>query len=753
MEVECFNCTSSGLIEFNELLQQPGVSDDLTEQVSQWITELIATFGDDFLQDQIDNLIYNAPKYCPHSDNLDPNAPPFQFNPAPVISTDDTVYLAYLLAIVIPLVFAVILIMGVRTTVHRRHRKWISGLPSERVFLIQQKQEKEDQFETELNEMTNSMFESTEVPLIARYLLPFIVVVNIGFFLSGHLSLGGRAMLDITIAGENFRVDNFYDFSIAQSTLDLWHAGGEELATLVLLFSGIWPYTKQLITLALWFLPPSVVSVSRRGTFLLWLDILAKWSMIDIFVLLITVAGFRIGAVSPNFSFLPEEFYNVQLVVIPMWGLYANMIAQLMSQISSHFIVMYHRRILKSGKLKYKERHHPTSKPELAAGEQVDMAELLSPDVPQEEKKDQLCKHPFIRPHKVEGPRLVPRRVVNGFLPICTTLLGVLLVFCCYWPSLRLEAYGLIGILMDFGHLMVKSVREESIFTKAKILIDQAKYLDEVKHYIGNGFLAILYITTLLVVPLVSLGTMMYMWLVPTTRKQKEKVAILLEILQAWQYVEVYMLGIIIESWQLGEISKLFINRYCEQIDPLLQLAASYDIIEARDAQCFELAASIAQGAYALIPFVIGLAMVGTYVIKAYIQTLREQHDEEQYTTEEEKLRAFDRTTWDNRESALENVRDPPVLFTDTFRWTLYSMAGTEDDSLDLTVADEADFAKPLDTPTYPVADTSDSDGDSNKGDAAVKNVPLVEESLEDLSTDDFDDVKASPSDYSGDSA
>ena len=65
-------------------------------------------------------------------------------------------------------------------------------------------------------------------------------------------------MIDITIAGETFRVDNFYEFSIAQSTLDLWHAGGQELATLILLFSGIWPYTKQLITLALWF--PATIS-------------------------------------------------------------------------------------------------------------------------------------------------------------------------------------------------------------------------------------------------------------------------------------------------------------------------------------------------------------------------------------------------------------------------------------------------------------------------------------------------------------
>jgi hypothetical protein len=169
----------------------------------------------------------------------------------------------------------------------------MESLPSERVFLIQQKQEKEDNMENEINNMTNSLYKSKDIPCILRYWVPILVVVNIAFFLSGHLSLAGTALVEFIIFGQKFYLEDFYEFSIAQSTLDMWHAGGEELAALILLFSGIWPYTKQLITVALWFLPPSVVSCTRRGQFLTWLDILAKWSMIDIFVLLITVAGFR----------------------------------------------------------------------------------------------------------------------------------------------------------------------------------------------------------------------------------------------------------------------------------------------------------------------------------------------------------------------------------------------------------------------------------------------------------------------------
>lgn len=64
---------------------------------------------------------------------------------------------------------------------------------------------------------------------------------------------------------------------------------------LILIFSGVWPYTKQLVTLFLWFAPPTVVSVFKRGSILQWLDIMAKWSIVDIFVLIVTVAGFRLS--------------------------------------------------------------------------------------------------------------------------------------------------------------------------------------------------------------------------------------------------------------------------------------------------------------------------------------------------------------------------------------------------------------------------------------------------------------------------
>jgi len=167
---------------------------------------------------------------------------------------------------------------------------------------------------------------------------------------------------------------------------------------------------------------------------------------------------------------------------------------------------------------------------------------------------------------------------------------------------------------------------------------------------------------------------------------------------------------------QLGSLSKLFLNRYCEDgIDPLLRSLASYGIIGSREAQCFEIAANVTTGSYLLIPFVTGLALCGTYVVKAYIQYLRERLDEEDDLSEEEKLRAFDRTTWDNRENAVENMRPPPVLFTDTFRWTLRPAVGTGVGSPSASYQPSTgEQPKIENVTTFPVADTSSSEDDNN---------------------------------------
>jgi hypothetical protein len=62
---------------------------------------------------------------------------------------------------------------------------------------------------------------------------------------------------------------------------------------------------------------------------------------------------------SPAQSFLPEDLYRVDMLVVPLWGLYANMMAQLLSQITSHAIIYYHRRVVKAASRAHDMQNSP----------------------------------------------------------------------------------------------------------------------------------------------------------------------------------------------------------------------------------------------------------------------------------------------------------------------------------------------------------------------------------------------------------
>lgn len=252
---------------------------------------------------------------------------------------------------------------------------------------------------------------------------------------------------------------------------------------------------------------------------------------------------------SPKLAFVPEDFYFVKILVVPMWGLYANMIAQLISQISSHFIVHYHRQIILKAKEEYNDIHGVRAESKLVpTNKNHQRNEILMPQ-PKSETKEQLCSYPFSRIHRDASEKLVVRRFINIVLPMGSFMMCVLLAVSCDIPSLKLETLGILGLFIELGQNLEPAIRYEGVFTMAQLLIDQAKYLGGFRNYIGLGTVVILFVATVLLVPIAQIMTLVFHWFAPLTPKRREKVALVLEILQAWQYVEVYILAIIIESW------------------------------------------------------------------------------------------------------------------------------------------------------------------------------------------------------------
>lgn len=244
---------------------------------------------------------------------------------------------------------------------------------------------------------------------------------------------------------------------------------------------------------------------------------------------------------------LPDNFYRVNLLVVPMWGLYANLIAQLLSQISSHVIVHYHRSIVKAAlsRIACAPRLHG-----LHVGRR---SVSSSPSSPAREADDEpsirLYEHGFSRPHRGEADTLMVRRRVNPLLIVVSICTGILVVLGCLLPSFSIRILGIIGVMVESGQNFQDATTEYNLFGVINLLFDQAALTAKVSDYVGLGSLSLLMVVTVLIVPVVQLFGLLVQWLYPLSPKGRGRVALLIEILSAWQYAEVYLLAVVIASW------------------------------------------------------------------------------------------------------------------------------------------------------------------------------------------------------------
>ena len=561
MNVTCKDCTSPGMQDFSELLSTEEAADSATEVANMLVGYMEDLLGGDYLQTWFDKLLNDAERQCPVSPLYDANyiSPQYAAFESPVQSSDSLQTLL-LIAISTGIVIAALLLVMtcVKCVVRRRHRRWIRTLPGRKVQALLQLQTQEKTKEEAVNDLTRSLFRSTHVPLYLRWGMPVIILGNVAFFLSGHLSLGATVNIEAHFAEQEFSVKNFFEFSMLRSTIEIWNAGGKELAVMIFIFSVIWPYTKQLITLVVWFAPPRLIGISRRGSTLLWLDTLAKWSMVDIMTLIVTVAGFRLSIQSPDVGFLPKDFYSLDLLVVPMWGLYANMIAQLISQLSSHTIIHYHRRVEEAGVKEFEELYRLRMAGTVVLEDHHDDTSTIPSAVePNEDEANQgsenhvecLSQHAFLRPHRGEADQLIVRRGTGSMAVFAAVSVVTLVLVGCVLPSFSLEFLGILGVAIESGQEFQEARTEYTVFTIINLLFEQANFTGRVADYFGLGSLAAILILSVLIVPIVQSVVLLYMWFKPMCGKRRRRLAIGVEILQAWQYAEVYLMSVIVASW------------------------------------------------------------------------------------------------------------------------------------------------------------------------------------------------------------
>mmetsp|Transcript_346 Transcript_346/g.745 ORF Transcript_346/g.745 Transcript_346/m.745 type:complete len:594 (+) Transcript_346:121-1902(+) len=84
---------------------------------------------------------------------------------------------------------------------------------------------------------------------------------------------------------------NAYNLTFVKSVNDAWNGDEKLLAVIVVLFSGIWPYAKNIILLIVWYLP---MSENVQTSTILWLSRLSKYTLVDVFAVIGVLVGVQL---------------------------------------------------------------------------------------------------------------------------------------------------------------------------------------------------------------------------------------------------------------------------------------------------------------------------------------------------------------------------------------------------------------------------------------------------------------------------
>lgn len=239
MNATCVSCSGPKMEEFTKLLLEPRAIEDVTRVTNRVLSYLRSVLGGNYLQVTFDRMIAEGHRKCPYGSDYGNPAPEFQSLPEPDTSGSMSLLVALFLSALVLLTCLVVILLGRRVFVRWRHRKWVQSLAEDQLHHLWNIQTEQDKLDEEINRRSQSLFRSDDIPIFARFFIPFLILGNVALFLSGHLSLGGSVTIVLQLAGESYTADNFFEFSMAKSAIEIWNGKYRYLLIHFAVFHGL----------------------------------------------------------------------------------------------------------------------------------------------------------------------------------------------------------------------------------------------------------------------------------------------------------------------------------------------------------------------------------------------------------------------------------------------------------------------------------------------------------------------------------
>ena len=147
------------------------------------------------------------------------------------------------------------------------------------------------------------------MPQSLRKRYPKNFLIPLGLFLSGKCLILGLFLPVITLQELVFWKTTF---SVVTGIQSLFQERHYFLALIILFFSIVFPIFKLIVLCQIWF---SHLEDNRRNFYLHWLGILGKWSMLDVFVVAITIVVTKISGFAKGEARIGIYFFTASILL------------------------------------------------------------------------------------------------------------------------------------------------------------------------------------------------------------------------------------------------------------------------------------------------------------------------------------------------------------------------------------------------------------------------------------------------------
>ena len=426
-----------------------------------------------------------------------------------------------------------------------------------------------------------SLFLHPNIPLFWRIFIPLAIICTIALFISSNSGTGASVYIAFQI-GRRIQIPSLFDFGLINSVRDMWKAGAYILSVFVAVFSGIWPYLKLLLMIISFVLPTSLYSERNRAKILRILDATGKWSILDSYVMTLMLVAFHFHIEFPTTEPSEAKESLIDVFVKAAYGFFTLILGTIISLFLSHIITFLHKSL---------DEH---------------------PDQNKGEKAESYTALISFAENKYLGKKLFRTLIsILLFLTLGLVLVGSNITsFSFYFHGLAGYALDLFGILPH---------RDYSVIELGFQVPDAA----EIPNDFVIRFTQVIFFLTVFVMPVAMLLTVIFVWFVPLPRKTQKFFYGIIEILNAWSCLDVFVLAIIAAITEIGTFTEFIVGDKCDDINPFI--SKYFETILEGHNTCFEVQAYLKSGCWLLFVAAITFFITSNYVMKVCRNALNER--------------------------------------------------------------------------------------------------------------------------------